>query len=76
MVNGREVKDEESGAVTGFVDQENMLMGTLVVYETILHSVLSRLPREMSFEAKRYRTLETMNELGILRIKLMRGWEI
>ncbi|KAF5349768.1 hypothetical protein D9758_010179 [Tetrapyrgos nigripes] len=72
LVNGREVKDEEFRAVTGFVDQEDTLMSTLTVYETILYSALLRLPREMSFAAKRYRTLETMNELGILRIKDMR----
>jgi len=72
LVNGREVKDEEFRAVTGFVDQEDTLMSTLTVYETILYSALLRLPREMSFEAKRFRTLETMNELGILRIKDMR----
>ncbi|KAK7027255.1 FAD-dependent urate hydroxylase [Paramarasmius palmivorus] len=69
LVNGREVKDEEFRAVTGFVDQEDTLMGTLTVYETVLYSALLRLPREMSFAAKKYRTLETLNELGLLRIK-------
>lgn len=44
-------------------------MSTLTVYETVLYSALLRLPREMSLEAKKYRTLETMNELGILGIK-------
>ncbi|KAL0576839.1 FAD-dependent urate hydroxylase [Marasmius crinis-equi] len=72
LVNGREVKDEEFRAVTGFVDQEDTLMRTLTVYETVLYSALLRLPREMSFEAKKFRTLETMNELGILGIKDMR----
>lgn len=47
-------------------------MSTLTVYETVLYSALLRLPREMSHEAKKYRTLETMNELGILGIKDMR----
>ncbi|KAG7089172.1 hypothetical protein E1B28_010876 [Marasmius oreades] len=72
LVNGREVKDEEFRAVTGFVDQEDTLMRTLTVYETVLYSALLRLPREMSYEAKKFRTLETMNELGILGIKDMR----
>ena len=53
----------------GFVDQEDTLMSTLTVYETVLYSALLRLPREMSFEAKKFRTLETMHELGILGIK-------
>jgi len=41
----------------------------LTVYETILYSALLRLPREMSFEAKNFRVMETMSELGILGIK-------
>jgi len=69
LVNGREVMDSEFREVVGFVDQEDTLMSTLTVYETVLYSALLRLPREMSLEAKKYRTLETMNELGILGIK-------
>ena len=71
-VNGREVRDEEFKSVMGFVDQEDTLMSTLTVYETVLYSALLRLPRDMSYEAKKFRTLETMNELGILGIKDMR----
>ncbi|EIN10088.1 hypothetical protein PUNSTDRAFT_102090 [Punctularia strigosozonata HHB-11173 SS5] len=68
-VNGREVGDAEYRKVVGFVDQEDTLMSTLTVYETVLYSALLRLPREMSFAAKEYRTLETLQELGILGIK-------
>lgn len=69
LVNGREVKDEEFKSVIGFVDQEDTLMSTLTVYETVLYSALLRLPREMSLQAKKVRTLETLQELGILGIK-------
>jgi ABC-type phosphate/phosphonate transport system ATPase subunit len=69
LVNGREVADAQFKKVMGFVDQEDTLMRTLTVYETVLYSALLRLPREMSLEAKEFRTLETMNELGILGIK-------
>jgi len=72
IVNGREVSDAQFKKVIGFVDQEDTLMSTLTVYETILYSALLRLPREMSIEAKKFRTLETMNELGIMGIKDMR----
>ncbi|CAK5268223.1 unnamed protein product [Mycena citricolor] len=68
-VNGREVANDKFKAVTGFVDQEDTLMSTLTVYETVLYSALLRLPRDMSLEAKKFRTLETLNELGILGIK-------
>ncbi|KAL6308727.1 P-loop containing nucleoside triphosphate hydrolase protein, partial [Sparassis latifolia] len=55
--------------VAGYVDQEDTLMSTLTVYETVLYSALLRLPREMSLEAKKFRTLETTHELGILGIR-------
>lgn len=69
LVNGRHASETEYRRVVGFVDQEDTLMGTLTVYETVLYSALLRLPREMSFEDKRLRTLETMHELGILGIR-------
>ena len=39
-VNGREVGDEEFRGVVGFVDQEDTLMGTLTVHESVLCSTL------------------------------------
>ncbi|CAG8596413.1 4749_t:CDS:10 [Funneliformis mosseae] len=69
LVNGRIVEDVEFKNVVGYVDQEDHLLPTLTVYETILYSALLRLPREMSFEAKNFRVIETMSELGILGIK-------
>lgn len=69
LVNGRHVSATEYRRVVGFVDQEDTLMGTLTVFETILYSALLRLPRDMSFADKRMRTLETMHELGILGIR-------
>ncbi|WVQ97528.1 hypothetical protein IAU59_004642 [Kwoniella sp. CBS 9459] len=69
-VNGRSIPDEATfRRVVGFVDQEDTLLPTLTVYEAVLYSALLRLPREMSYQAKVFRTLETMNELGILGIK-------
>jgi ABC-type multidrug transport system ATPase subunit len=68
-INGRSVLDTDFRNVIGFVDQEDTLMSTLTVYETVLYSALLRLPREMSFEAKKFRTLETLQELGLLSIK-------
>lgn len=69
FVNGSQVSDEQFKRVVGFVDQEDMLLPTLTVYETVLYSALLRLPRDMSYEAKRLRTLETMHELGIIGIR-------
>ncbi|KAG0297046.1 hypothetical protein BGZ98_000722 [Dissophora globulifera] len=71
-VNGRVVSNQEYKRVVGYVDQEDTLMPTLTVYETIFYSALLRLPRAMSYEAKRFRVMETMSELGILGIKDMK----
>lgn len=43
LVNGREVSDSDFKKVMGFVDQEDTLMSTLTVYETVLYSALLRL---------------------------------
>lgn len=69
LVNGRSMTRDKYKRIVGFVDQDDTLMSTLTVYETILYSALLRLPRDMSMDAKKIRTLETMQELGILGIK-------
>lgn len=69
LVNGKKVSESEYRRVVGFVDQEDTLMGTLTVYETVLYSALLRLPREMGMAEKKMRVLETMQELGILGIR-------
>lgn len=68
-INGSIVSDEEYREVIGFVDQEDTMMATLTVYETILNSALLRLPADMSFGAKNARVMEVMGQLGILQIK-------
>ncbi|KAK9469899.1 hypothetical protein V1512DRAFT_21213 [Lipomyces arxii] len=76
LVNGYKVSESQFKSIVGFVDQEDALMPTLTVYETILNSALLRLPKTMTRNAKRLRVLETMNELGIMSIKdQVIGWE-
>ncbi|KAK9477401.1 hypothetical protein V1514DRAFT_309256 [Lipomyces japonicus] len=76
LVNGYNVTEDQFKSIVGFVDQEDALMPTLTVYETILSSALLRLPKTMSRNAKKLRVLETMNELGIIDIKdQLIGWE-
>jgi ABC-type multidrug transport system ATPase subunit len=69
FLSGRKVSDSQFKRVVGFVDQEDTLMPSLTVYETVLYSALLRLPSDMSTAAKKYRVLETLEELGILGIK-------
>ncbi|KAI9335039.1 hypothetical protein DFJ73DRAFT_852417 [Zopfochytrium polystomum] len=68
LVNGRTMSADEYKSIIGYVDQEDTLMGTLTVYETVMYSALLRLPRSMSYEAKKRRVQETMQELGIVHI--------
>ncbi|KAI5821298.1 hypothetical protein BZA77DRAFT_238132 [Pyronema omphalodes] len=69
LVNGAKVTDQEYKEIVGFVDQEDTMMPTLTVYETILNSALLRLPRDMTFQAKNKRVMEVMSQLGITPIK-------
>ncbi|KAJ5090946.1 hypothetical protein N7532_009630 [Penicillium argentinense] len=68
-VNGEKIDDHEFKSMTGFVDQEDTMLPTLTVHETILTSALLRLPRDMSQAAKEQKVLETEKQLGIYHIK-------
>lgn len=68
-VNGEKVDDYEFKSMIGFVDQEDTMLPTLTVHETILTSALLRLPRDMTSTAKEQRVLEVEKQLGILHIK-------
>ncbi|KAH7321410.1 hypothetical protein B0I35DRAFT_351931 [Stachybotrys elegans] len=68
-VNGEKVTDGEYKRVVGFVDQEDTMLPTLTVHETILNSALLRLPRDMGRSAKEQRVYEVEKELGIYHIR-------
>ncbi|KAI8848196.1 hypothetical protein BC829DRAFT_490218 [Chytridium lagenaria] len=48
LVNGKTMSDDDYKSIIGYVDQEDTLMDTLTVYETIMYSALLRLPRTMT----------------------------
>ena len=68
-VNGEQVLDDEFRSVVGFVDQEDALLPTLTVHETIMDSALLRLPKDMSYAAKRQRVEDVEKQLGIFHIR-------
>lgn len=68
-VNGEKIDDHDFKTMTGFVDQEDTMLPTLTVHETILTSALLRLPRDMSRAAKEQKVLEVEKQLGIYHIK-------
>lgn len=68
-VNGQIIAKHDYKKIVGFVDQEDHLIPTLTVYETVLNSALLRLPRSMSYSAKVARVIEVLKELRIFKIK-------
>lgn len=68
-VNGEKVSDADFKSVIGFVDQEDTMLPTLTVHETILTSALLRLPRDMGRSAKEQRVYEVERQLGIYHIR-------
>ncbi|KAK6456451.1 uncharacterized protein RJT20DRAFT_128355 [Scheffersomyces xylosifermentans] len=68
-INGNVLNPEDYKKIVGFVDQEDQLIPTLTVYETVLNSALLRLPRDMNLRQKEARVIEVLNELRILSIK-------
>ncbi|KAG4430218.1 hypothetical protein IFR05_014304 [Cadophora sp. M221] len=68
-VNGEKVNDTDYKNVVGFVDQEDTMLPTLTVHETIMTSALLRLPRDMGKSAKEQRVYEVEKQLGIFAIK-------
>lgn len=68
-VNGEKVSDSDFKSMIGFVDQEDTMLPTLTVHETILTSALLRLPRDMSRATKEQRVIEVEKQLGIYHIK-------
>lgn len=68
LLNGRVATASAMRRVSGYVDQEDTLMSTLTVFETVLYSALLRLPRSMSETEKVTRVMGTLEELGIAGI--------
>jgi ABC-type multidrug transport system ATPase subunit len=68
-LNGEKIRNEEFKSVIGFVDQDDTLLPTLTVHETILDSALLRLPKEMSRGSKEQRVEDVERQLGIYHIR-------
>lgn len=68
-INGNLISKKIYSKIVGFVDQNDFLLPTLTVYETVLNSALLRLPRNMTLHAKKKRVYQVLEELRILDIK-------
>ncbi|KAF7729016.1 hypothetical protein EC973_005047 [Apophysomyces ossiformis] len=65
MINGSVPDRRQFKQMTGFVDQDDTLMGTLTVRETLMYAAMLRLPRKMPMIMKQKKVEEVMQELGI-----------
>ena len=62
------MKPSEIRKIVGFVDQEDLLMPTLTVRETLNFSAQLRLPESVPDLEKRQRVQEVLEELGLLHV--------
>ncbi|KEQ81226.1 hypothetical protein D6C84_08577 [Aureobasidium pullulans] len=69
LINGEKVSDNDFRSVIGFVDQDDTMLPTLTVHETILDSALLRLPKEMSYASKLQKVEDVERQLGIYHIR-------
>ncbi|CEJ00122.1 hypothetical protein RMCBS344292_14188 [Rhizopus microsporus] len=68
LLNGTSPNMRQFRRLTGFVDQDDSLMGTLTVRETLTYAAMMRLPRSLPLHAKLKRVEEVIQELGISKI--------
>ncbi|KAI6970506.1 hypothetical protein KC332_g13226 [Hortaea werneckii] len=68
-LNGEKVSDDDFRSVIGFVDQDDTMLPTLTVHETILDSALLRLPKDMSIASKTQKAEDVERQLGIYHIR-------
>lgn len=68
-VNGEKISDSDFRSVIGFVDQDDVMLPTLTVHETILDSARLRLPADMSLASKEQKVEDVEKQLGIYHIR-------
>lgn len=68
-VNGEKISDDDFRSAIGFVDQDDTMLPTLTVHETIMDSALLRLPKDMSWSVKAQKVEDVEKQLGIYHIR-------
>ncbi|CAI5774290.1 ATP-binding cassette sub-family G member 2-like [Podarcis lilfordi] len=54
--------------ISGYVVQDDVVMGTMTVRENLLFSAALRLPNSISFQEKEERVVQIINELGLSKV--------
>ncbi|TPX60061.1 hypothetical protein SpCBS45565_g07597 [Spizellomyces sp. 'palustris'] len=68
LVDGRRISRMQYRRLIGYVDQDDCLMETLTVRETLMFSASLRLPESMTRQAKRDRVEEVISLLGLSHV--------
>lgn len=68
-VNGDKISDNDFRSVIGFVDQDDTMLPTLTVHETIVDSAMLRLPKDMTYASKLQKVEDVERQLGIYHIR-------
>jgi ABC-type multidrug transport system ATPase subunit len=68
LINGEVPTRKQFKRISSYVDQEDTLIGTLTVRETLMYSALLRLPRNVPLAIKQKRVEETIYELGLTHV--------
>jgi ABC-type multidrug transport system ATPase subunit len=55
--------------MTGFVSQEDVLMGSMTTYEALTFTSQMKLPPKMSKEEKHARVMQLLDSMGLTRVK-------
>ena len=67
LINERKVSKSKKSEY-GYIDQEDLFLDTLTVFETILFSANTRLPESMSLGEKKRRVLDVISVLGLSHV--------
>jgi ABC-type multidrug transport system ATPase subunit len=64
-VNSEPITADEMQRISGFVQQEDVILDTMTVREALIFSAMMRLPKEMSAVEKEQRALDVADLLGL-----------
>ena len=69
LLNGVQISTKSKrGSGHGYIDQEDLFLQSLTVFETILFSAETRLPESMPFSEKKKRVLDVIHVLGLSHV--------
>jgi ABC-type multidrug transport system ATPase subunit/ABC-type multidrug transport system permease subunit len=69
LVNEKKIHSREFNRMTGFVSQEDVLMGSMTTYEALKFTAQMKLPSTMTSAEKEERVMQLLDNMGLTRVK-------